>query len=187
MYTPAQVIEIAKVSSYLASQDIAFVGMTNGIPLDRSLPDQIQVELGSLIWAYDQYGLYGTGSGITEIQLQGVANYVFGLCKHYALKALEIINGAGNGGGVVVVPGTAEKLDPIYFVVGGSYPYAPANGSSSYINPDLAGVTNFYIISNADGGTLWAGVHFSVRATGGFDFLGGRQFYTNDAYTIIFY
>lgn len=93
MPTPIDTINIAKVSQYLASYDVAKGGLF-GASVTPMLPVILYTERKSLEWLYN--------IDPSNENLQNVANYVFGLCGSYGLTAQAIISGGGGS----VTPGT---------------------------------------------------------------------------------
>lgn len=102
-YTVAQIIAIAKVSQYLAQNDVA-KGRLFGprkIPLS---PKILYAERKAVEWLY---GLDPTNSTLTL-----TANYLYSLCRGYNLKAANIVNGGSGGGVSPVSPSSApSRLD----------------------------------------------------------------------------
>jgi hypothetical protein len=107
-YTTSEVINIAKVSQYLAAQFLAKNGLFGGGGIDRRLPRMLYIERKSIEWLYDL--------DPSDTSLVGTTNYVYALCGRFGLEAARII-ASGNGGTVVpVTPPTGfsfEYLIPI--------------------------------------------------------------------------
>lgn len=76
---------------------------------------------------------------------------------------------------------------PIQFTVAGSMPYAPASGQPDYLNPEMSGLLNYNIYSQANANYLKSGVDFSRNINGGWSLINGTNFNAGDEYTIIFY
>ena len=83
MYTPIQVIKIAKVSQYLAENDIDKKGLYGG-GMDLLLPNKIYCVRKNVSWMYDQ--------DQTNSSLQATANYLLALCGKYGLAAQVILS-----------------------------------------------------------------------------------------------
>jgi hypothetical protein len=82
-YTPRQVILIAKVSQYLAENDIDKKGLYGG-GMDLLLPNKIYCVRKNVSWLYDQDDANST--------LQATANYLLALCGRYGLAAQVILS-----------------------------------------------------------------------------------------------
>lgn len=90
-YTVAEIINIAKVSIYLAAQDVAKSGLYAG-SVDKELPMKLSMELQAVEWknTYDP----------SATSLIATSNYLYDLCGAYAAPAALIVN-EGEGGTVI--------------------------------------------------------------------------------------
>lgn len=122
--TIAQIINIAKISQYLAQVDVA-KGALYGQRVTPLTPKILYTERKAVEWLYD---LDPTNSTLTL-----TANYLYSLCRGYNLKAQSI-----TGGGSVAppVPGTAPL--PKIFIVNTSSSFIQ-DGQSSKIITDFIG------------------------------------------------
>jgi hypothetical protein len=128
MPTPTDINKDAKVSEYLAGNDIA-KGALFGKRVTPNLNKIIYQERRSLAWMLGQDPNYST--------LQQVANYVFWLCGKYQLKAQAII--AGGAGGIIIVPTTPSSTsDSLFFIIVRKADFANA---TDYVNAELDGQT----------------------------------------------
>lgn len=94
-YSIPQTLVIAKISQYLAANDIASAGLYAG-GVDVNLPRKIYLVRKNLEWIYDL--------DPASSELTGVGNYLLSLCSKYRLKAQSLIAGGGIIVGGVVVP-----------------------------------------------------------------------------------
>jgi hypothetical protein len=101
MYTVPEIIEIAKVSEYLAANDIAR-GSLFGQLTDPRLAKMLYMERKAVEWVEEHDS--------ANTSLRGCADYLYALCGAYALKAARII-GLG-GSGTVVTPTTPTGGEP---------------------------------------------------------------------------
>lgn len=147
MPTIAQIIQIGKVSSVLASTDVLNTVLF-GRKLDPRLPLMLRIETSTLEMRY----LITP----TDIQLIGAANYVLELCGNYAAMAQAII--AGGGGGAIITPTAPvgyEYFSEVFIVTAtdenvGAITDAPYDGSTVWINPAFIGAKqlSYLIIDN---------------------------------------
>lgn len=107
-YTVAQIIDIAKISQYLAAQDVAR-GSLFGARKIPITPQVLYMERKAVEWMYDL--------DPTDDTLTLTANYLYSLCRGYNLQASRI---SGGGGGSIspVTPATAPS--PYQFIVAAS-------------------------------------------------------------------
>lgn len=92
----ANIIDIMKISKYLASKAIAL-----GQESDSLLPTKLYVEGKSIEWMYD--------NDSTDDNLQKNAWYGYGLCGLYGLEAQAIL---GTSGGIVSLTGSGANVSP---------------------------------------------------------------------------
>ena len=83
MFTPVQVIMIAKVSQYLAENDIEKKGLYGG-GMDLLLPKKIYCVRKNVSWMYDMNS--------SDSSLQATTNYLYALCGKYAAAAQAILS-----------------------------------------------------------------------------------------------
>lgn len=95
VYTPAEVINIAKLSQFYAANYIGDGSLFTPYT-DPMHARQLYVERKSLEWAYDLDHNYSS--------LQNVANYVYRLCGKAGLKAIGVLGGGAGGGGTIINP-----------------------------------------------------------------------------------
>lgn len=107
MPTVPQIIEIAKISQYLAAADIA-KGALFGARKSTTTPVILYCERKAVEWLYD---LDPTSDTLTL-----TANYLYSLCRGYNLKAQSITG----GGGSIVPPVPANQPLPLQFIVAAS-------------------------------------------------------------------
>jgi len=94
LLTPAQIIDIAKLSQMYAGNAIA-KGSLFSPELSPKLARILYVERRSLQWMYNL--------SPTNTTLQNVANYVYRLCGRFGLRAIAVLGG-GAGGGTIITP-----------------------------------------------------------------------------------
>ena len=93
--TVANTISIGKISSYLASVDIAN-GALYGERLDTFKPVLLAMETDILDWQND--------FDPSDASLQQSANYLYSLCAPYNVEAQGIIDGNNGGTVPIVIP-----------------------------------------------------------------------------------
>lgn len=106
--TVQQIINIAKVSQYLAQVDVA-KGKLFGSRITPNTPQILYCERKAVEWLYNL--------DPTDDTLTLTANYLYSLCRGYNLKA-QSISGAGGGGISPVNPANAPS--PLQFIVAAS-------------------------------------------------------------------
>lgn len=99
--TVPQIINIAKISQYLAAQDVA-KGSLFGTRITPDTPKILYMERKAVEWLYDL--------DPTNTSLTGTANYLYSLCRGYNLAAAYI---SGSGGGVTPVTPVTTIKSPI--------------------------------------------------------------------------
>jgi hypothetical protein len=82
MYSPIQVIRIAKVSQYLAENDIDKKGLYGG-GMDLLLPKKIYCVRKNVSWMYE--------INPSDSSLQATTNYLLALCGKYGATAQAIL------------------------------------------------------------------------------------------------
>jgi len=147
MPTPAQTIEIMKVSQYLASADVA-KGNLYGKRVDTRLPTMLYVERQGLQAIYVKDANY---DGI-----QQVSDYCYALCAPYQFTAEGIID--SGGGGSVPSP-TSNQSFPIYITE------SDFSSSTEYDNPVLLG-KSIIIFLNEINRYLLPETEFVMTSTG---------------------
>ena len=83
MYTPRQVIKIAKVSQYLAENDIDKKGLYGG-GMDLLLPKKLYCVRKNVSWMYE--------INPNDSSLQAATNYLLALCGKYGVAAQTILS-----------------------------------------------------------------------------------------------
>lgn len=107
-YTVSQIINIAKISQYLAKIDVA-KGSLFGQRIAPNTPQILYAERKAVEWMYN---LDPTDSTLTL-----TANYLYSLCRGYNLKAASI---SGGGGSVSPVDPVSPTPSPYQFIVAAS-------------------------------------------------------------------
>ena len=102
MPTVAEIINIAKISQYLASNDVSN-GALFGAPLNPQLPLQLYIERKAVEYRYDYEDIAGGSTPSESLIL--TSNYLLSLCDKYGLYALALINGGGTTPGTGTVTG----------------------------------------------------------------------------------
>lgn len=143
--TPTQIINIARVSQYLAGDDVA-KGVLWGA---RKIPTSdriLYMERKAVQWM--------NNIDPTNSTLQLTSNYLYSICRGYNLNALAI---TGSGGSVSpVVPGTMPS--PYEFVVTGSSFIIDGQSSKSiptFVGWNLLFIRNNIPQSQVDTGGSW--------------------------------
>lgn len=134
-FTVAQILNIARVSLYLASNDVS-KGALYGQRIIPTSPRIIYMEMKALEWMYN---LDPTNSSLTQ-----VANYVYSICRGYNLAAQGV---TGGGGSISPVNPSVSTPDSIEFVVNTTDSPILAGGSSLLI-PQYIGYTNIIFTRN---------------------------------------
>lgn len=106
-YTVAQIINIAKVSQYLAQNDVAKGRLFGPRKIPMS-PQILYAERKAVEWLYN---LDPTNTTLTL-----TANYLYSLCRGYNLQAANIVNNGG-GGSVSPISPTLPPPLPYQFEV----------------------------------------------------------------------
>src|SRR5690606_2661102 len=86
--TIPEILQIQKISQYLAANDIGVETAMYGGTLDQRLALMIMCEGLSVQWKYETNPAKDT--------IRGTANYLYEILGKYALQAERIINGQGN-------------------------------------------------------------------------------------------
>jgi hypothetical protein len=165
MLTIPEIINIAKISGYLADNAVDANGVFVFGSLDKDLPKKIYMETTALEWAYNN-------NAASETSLRSVANWVYDLCGKYATIAKGIVSsGSGN---VIYNPSTGQLLNGCItvqnqFVVG--TPQSPiAIGGTTFTITDSRIIAGSFEI-HADGLELPEGLteqtSYSVIYTSG--------------------
>ncbi len=134
-FTTAQIINIARISLYLAANDVA-KGALYGIRKIPTSPRIIYMELKALEWMY--------ALDPTNISLPQVGNYVYSLCRGYNLEAQGV---SGGGGSISPINPSVSTPDAIEFVVNTTDSPILAGGSTLLI-PQYIGYTNLVFTRN---------------------------------------
>ena len=105
MLSVPEIIEVAKLSQMLCSQDLAKSGLYSA-GTDGQLDRKLYAVRKNVEWMYDL--------DPTDDTLSGTANYLLALCGRYRFRALTLLNAGG-----VIAPVTPDvnMPDPIEFVV----------------------------------------------------------------------
>lgn len=160
MLTIAEIISVAKISSYLASRDIARGGVY-AQRIKKDLPLLITMERKSLEWAYDQDEDYE--------DIKAVANYVYNLCAPYNLEAQRLL-GQYSGSSV----NQSSAISGLYFPIMVTSESSYWTDGTNYVRPALVGINYILRSKEFDNGFIQAGEGFSYLEGGGFEItLGG--------------
>lgn len=118
-------ISVAKISEYLAAQDVAQSGLF-GQSINSRLPYMIYAERKAVEWL--------NFNNPNDDSLPATANYLMWLCGSYGLKAQQILNQGGSGTTLIIGSGVSVSLNvapaaDIDAIVGidGNAPIAGAN------------------------------------------------------------
>jgi hypothetical protein len=156
MYTIPEIITIAKISGYLAANDVARGAMFSQ-RTNPDLPKILYMERRAVEWMYDQDPSYST--------LRGSADYLYAICGKYGRLASRIMDEGGSG--IVVVP-TSPSNDPrINWIRITSSDFATA---TTYVNPSLEGEV-FRLYANWITRYLEYGTEWEYLEDGGFEIL----------------
>lgn len=117
-----QIIRIAKISQYLASNDIRKAGLFGG-GMDIELPRKIKNIREDVEYWYDL--------DPSETSLSATSKYLYALCGKYALAAQAV---TGTGGSIAPVNPSSSIPPPIEFVVDASTSYMIDGQSSKTIS-----------------------------------------------------
>lgn len=153
--TTLEKIQIAKVSQYLSSQDVA-KGDLFSQRRDVNLPKKLYMERMAVEWMYNM--------DPNDSSLEGTSNYLYALCGRYAALAAAII--AGGGGGSIINPvvpggGGNSSAFPIYI---NSSDFEP--DGVSYNNSVLVGKNLTIFVNEYSQQFLFSPVSFTGTATG---------------------
>lgn len=145
-FTVAQIINIARISLYLAADDVAN-GVMYGIRKIPTSPRIIYMELKALEF---MYALDPTNTSLTQ-----VANYVYSICRGYNLAAQGV---SGGGGSISPINPNVSIPAPVEFVVTDSS--FMINGQASVLIPQFAGYNVMFNRNNVpqtmvDTGGTW--------------------------------
>lgn len=128
-YSVAQIIDIAKVSQYLAAEDVQKQPALWG-KLDKSLSRILYIERKSVEWKY-------LNNQTNDTDLINSAYYLYDLCGRFGLEAQRIISNGGTSGSTTtpMTPTGTTKPKPIED--NGDSLFPP--GESTFPIPSLAG------------------------------------------------
>lgn len=163
-FTVAQILNIARVSLYLAANDVS-KGVLYGIRKIPTSPRIIYMEYKSLEWMYN---LDPTNSSLTQ-----VGNYVYSLCRGYNLAAQGV---SGGGGSISPINPNVSLPAPIEFVVDASTSFM-TEGETSVLIPSYIGYNIMFSRNNIIQTQIdTAGSYFTWnRVTGLFTVAGAAQ------------
>jgi hypothetical protein len=163
MQTIPEIINIAKISGYLADNAVDANKVFVFGSLDKDLPKKIYMETAALEWAYNN-------NAASTTSLRNVANWVYDLCGKYATIAKGIV--AGGSGNIIYNPSTGQLLNGLItvqnqFIIG--TPQSPiAIGGTTFTITDSRIVAGSFEI-HADGlelpETLTTQTSYSVQYT----------------------
>lgn len=162
MPTTAEVIQIAKISQYLASNDIA-KGSLFGARIDPMLDIILYLERTAVEWAYNQNPNY---EGIYE-----TTQYLYWLCGKYKFKAQYILANGSGGTIAPVVPmdDCCLTIYPIYITA------ADLDENGNYINSQIVGDNVIVFFNDNDekwhraGGDWFEYTENGIRITAAYD------------------
>lgn len=136
MPSVTDILTIAKISQYLASNDIAN-GALFGKRTNPMLPIQLYIVRKSVQWRYDMEDVIGGNA--PSASLTNTANYLYKLCDRYGLYALSLVV----SGGIVpgVVPSAPIFRLPYIGIAGRGVPdNDPEVGASTVTSTKLIGL-----------------------------------------------
>jgi len=148
--TNAQIINVAKISQYLAAQDAA-KGSLFGKRVSPNTARILYMERKAVEWMYD--------TDPTDSTLKLTCNYLYSLCRGYNLQAQNITSTGGSVSSVTVNPSNVP--DPYEFIVSGSS--FIATGASSKVITTFDGYSVLFVRNNIPQSTvdLGTGSYFS--------------------------
>lgn len=153
MSTIANTIAVAKVTSVLASRDVARGNLfPTLIRTEARFPLMITTEYMTLEGVYSRVPNYPN--------LQVAADYVYDLCGKYKLLAQAIVDGGGGGSVAPITPGQ-DTIYPIV-VTGADFEV----DGRTYNNPDIVGDNIMLFIGQYSQEEQFAPAFFSYTATG---------------------
>ena len=160
MLSVPEIIEVAKLSQMICSQDLAKSGLYSA-GTDGQLDRKLYAIRKNVEWLWDL--------DPTDDTLPGTAYYLLSLCGRYQFRALTLLNA---GGTVAPLTPVVTRPQPIYFTVSASTAIA-TGGSTLQINDFIGynlifvrGELTQYEINN--GGTYYSW----DRSTGAFECFG---------------
>jgi len=126
-YTVSEILDIARVSEFLAADDQALAGIWRGSYERNGLSRLIYIVRSSVSWLNE----YNS----SDVTLLGKANYLFSLCQPFVGRALQILGSGGSGTIVNPSTGVLSTIRTIYleFIVGVTSSPQTVNG----VNVDL--------------------------------------------------
>ena len=172
MLTVSEIIQVAKVSQYLADDD-ASKGALFGSVIDPMLGIKLYVIRKDV---EDIYNLDPTNADLVK-----TSNYLYGLCGSYALTAQAIISG---GGGSVVPPVDPNKY--IWYSFVGAVPVS-GDGLNTYQNDLFKGATSLNTMTVNSGGLQTLPTDFTFDSGTGTITWGTNIFSTGDVIASQFY
>lgn len=170
-YTPAQIIDIAKISQYIAATDIANGSLYGA----RKIPDAariIYMENAALQWLY--------GIDPTNSQLQFIANYVYSLLRGYGLEGARITGGGS------IAPIATEGYSYV------ALPFTITADSTSFFNEQLIGGKDLGLITVDNQVFTLAANNYTyngapgVIVDGTINFINGTQLFAGSTITFYF-
>lgn len=147
------IINIAKISEYLATIDIEKSGVYAG-GIDHLLPQKLYNIRKSIEWLYDLNS--------SDISLIPTSNYLYSLCAPYSLEAANIL-AAGSGGSVspITPSGGGSGSALLRLVITNSN-----LSGNDYNDPRIVGKNIQIFISAYNEEWLYAPANFTQTATG---------------------
>ena len=109
----SDIIELGKVSTYLAANYVDKGNLFGGTVIRPTPPTIITMSWYGLEWGYDN-----NGGAQTDASLRQTGNYCYWLYGKFQLEAQRIINGSGGGGSVIPTPPASALLNPYDWRVG---------------------------------------------------------------------
>jgi len=153
MPTVERILQLAPVCCYLSANNVAKkTGLFGGV-VDEKNPINIYNVYKILKHVYDKDPTYDG--------LQVRCDYLYELCKQYAMRAAAIVDGGGGGSVAPVTPTAGPLPSPIDFIVSASS-FIPTGGSSVNIptfigynlNLSRGGITQ-YTTDPGDGSSFY--------------------------------
>ena len=169
-FTPTQIIKIAKVSQYLAGDDVA-KGVLYGPRLIPTSDRILYMERKAVEWM--------NNLDPTNSTLRLTSNYLYSICRGYNLKAQNIVANGSSGNVTPITPtGSGYKFT--------SLPDTISVDSSTYTNSDLVGGKDLGVIVINDQSFQAVKGDFTFNPTTGTVTFLTISLFTGDSITLLF-
>jgi hypothetical protein len=147
------ILNLAKISMYLAKYDVALDTGLNGGSLNSSLPREIYELITAVEWMYSK--------NPNEVNLVKVGNDLYAICGRYIPVAKTIL---GSQGGIPINPSVSTNayvFRQILLNVNGNSG-EPVAGTYVYQNADLIQASQLFQLS-INGSTFYKGTNFTFE------------------------